>query len=963
MANLSNINDIFKFTDGEFLLIGGATANSISGTETGIAISNSNAASLSLQNTTSPEGNNFTLFSNSDGSFIIRDVGVLDRFSIDKDGDSTFAGIIGVNGSTNANIPITATTSSGYEDVAYFKSTGTNINSRINLFPTGTGSGAINSTANNLLLQTSGTTALTINSSQNAIFAGVIFANRTLEVLGQNLTHGASRIKICQENTTKSQVRYYGADASTKGILEFMSTTSDGTASFTPLTLNADGSATFTGSVTATNFIGTLPTGQFLPLTGGTLTGDLVGTNVAIGGAIVANRKLAIYNTNADNELQFIGTDFTNIYSETDSTMAVEVIGDGALKLATKGGNLTIATGGSSTFTGSITSGIGNNFDPIIREGRVVATPAYSFTGDLDTGMFNPNLSNTIAFGTGGVERLRIDSDGNATFTGKITVGNSGTSRFTDTSAFPLQINRGLDVDTVGANGAFLSMGSLKGTTYIDAIRMSGGLAVNGTDGTYTLQTLGDSTYTTALTIDSDQDATFAGAGTFGDAVRINGTTTTGLVIASSSSASNGLKLYNDSVNDNAYIYNHFSGNLEIGTSNATLLTMNGVSVGIGIAPASSRRLLIKGLGTTSATASFQVNDGDNQDVFLIKDDKSASFTGTVTAPRIGIPSSNASFALYNNSNSYFNGAVTVDSTFTQSGGADSTFSGDVGIGNTTPTSKLDVTSDSAANAVTLRLRSSQDYAFFNWRDTSGTELLAEQFIQRTAAKTAIMKYTIADNSSSPATYLTIAANGNASFAKNVGIGNTEPQTTFHTGPTINVDPSFSGNVLTSNFFAHGGNNGGGSIFQSGTAAQNIILFGNTSSTTAIQFFHSNISNSQTAVGSITTSSSATTYGSASDYRLKENLQDFEGLDIVSKISIYDFKWKIDESRSYGVMAHELQEILPQAVVGEKDAKEMQQVDYSKIVPLLVKSIQEQQKQIKELQDKSCTCNNCNCDK
>ena len=76
------------------------------------------------------------------------------------------------------------------------------------------------------------------------------------------------------------------------------------------------------------------------------------GTNVAIGGAIVASRKLAIYNTNADNELEFIGADYTNIYSNTDSTMAVEVIGDGALRLATKGGNLTIVTGGSSTFSG-----------------------------------------------------------------------------------------------------------------------------------------------------------------------------------------------------------------------------------------------------------------------------------------------------------------------------------------------------------------------------------------------------------------------------------------------------------------------------------------------------------------------------------------------------------------------------------------------------------------------------------
>ena len=73
---------------------------------------------------------------------------------------------------------------------------------------------------------------------------------------------------------------------------------------------------------------------------------------------------------------------------------------------------------------------------------------------------------------------------------------------------------------------------------------------------------------------------------------------------------------------------------------------------------------------------------------------------------------------------------------------------------------------------------------------------------------------------------------------------------------------------------------------------------------------------------------------------------------MVSKISVYDFKWKADESRSYGVMAHELQEVLPQAVTEEKDAEEMQGVDYSKIVPLLVKSIQELKSEIEELKSK-----------
>ncbi len=106
------------------------------------------------------------------------------------------------------------------------------------------------------------------------------------------------------------------------------------------------------------------------------------------------------------------------------------------------------------------------------------------------------------------------------------------------------------------------------------------------------------------------------------------------------------------------------------------------------------------------------------------------------------------------------------------------------------------------------------------------------------------------------------------------------------------------------------------------------------------------------AVGTIKTTGSATQFNTSSDYRLKEDLKDFDGLDKVSKIPVYNFKWKVDDSRSYGVMAHELQEVLPDAVSGEKDAEEMQGVDYSKIVPLLIKSIQELEAKVKELESK-----------
>ncbi|MHA8105673.1 tail fiber domain-containing protein [Aquirufa sp. 5-AUSEE-100C1] len=100
---------------------------------------------------------------------------------------------------------------------------------------------------------------------------------------------------------------------------------------------------------------------------------------------------------------------------------------------------------------------------------------------------------------------------------------------------------------------------------------------------------------------------------------------------------------------------------------------------------------------------------------------------------------------------------------------------------------------------------------------------------------------------------------------------------------------------------------------------------------------------------------SAVTYNTNSDYRLKTDLRDFNGLDIINKIKTYDFAWKENSTRMYGVMAHELQEILPYAVAGIKDSIDVngkmipQGVDYGRITPVLVKAIQEQDETIKNL--------------
>lgn len=98
-----------------------------------------------------------------------------------------------------------------------------------------------------------------------------------------------------------------------------------------------------------------------------------------------------------------------------------------------------------------------------------------------------------------------------------------------------------------------------------------------------------------------------------------------------------------------------------------------------------------------------------------------------------------------------------------------------------------------------------------------------------------------------------------------------------------------------------------------------------------------------TGMGSITRlgTTNSVLYNTTSDYRLKHDFKDFNGLDIVNKIKTYDFAWNEDNSRNHGVIAHELQSVLSYAVHGKKDGEQMQGVDYSKLTPVNTKAIQE----------------------
>jgi Chaperone of endosialidase len=99
-----------------------------------------------------------------------------------------------------------------------------------------------------------------------------------------------------------------------------------------------------------------------------------------------------------------------------------------------------------------------------------------------------------------------------------------------------------------------------------------------------------------------------------------------------------------------------------------------------------------------------------------------------------------------------------------------------------------------------------------------------------------------------------------------------------------------------------------------------------------------------TGIGSITrvTTTNAVAYNTTSDQRLKENIADAESAsNLIDEIQVRQFDWKTDGSHQrYGFIAQELVTVAPEAVHQPKDPKEMMAVDYSKLVPMLVKEIQ-----------------------
>jgi hypothetical protein len=106
-------------------------------------------------------------------------------------------------------------------------------------------------------------------------------------------------------------------------------------------------------------------------------------------------------------------------------------------------------------------------------------------------------------------------------------------------------------------------------------------------------------------------------------------------------------------------------------------------------------------------------------------------------------------------------------------------------------------------------------------------------------------------------------------------------------------------------------------------------------------------------IGSITQNgTTGVLYNTSSDVRLKENISDADdAANLIDAIQVRKFDWKADGTHQrYGFVAQELVEVAPEAVHQPANPDEMMGVDYSKLVPMLVKEIQSLRARVAQLE-------------
>ena len=155
-----------------------------------------------------------------------------------------------------------------------------------------------------------------------------------------------------------------------------------------------------------------------------------------------------------------------------------------------------------------------------------------------------------------------------------------------------------------------------------------------------------------------------------------------------------------------------------------------------------------------------------------------------------------------------------------------------------------------------------------------------------------------------------------------------------------------SGNLLVGTTAATGNPTQGAQILIN--SGESVVVIGHVTGT-ASGILYAGFSYAGSRIGSITQSgTTAVLYNVTSDQRLKENIVNApEFGSVIDSIKVRSFDWKTDHTHQRaGFIAQELVTVAPEAVHQPEDAEDMMAVDYSKLVPMLVKEVQSLRKRL-----------------